>query len=315
MRLVDPHVELIDEQDQLKKIELAGRTCYKSESAITEDSAGKFVAALAKRKHYAMLEHGTFCFMLRLRDKRKTSELGEYVVYLQGNKYMNISYVEKLEAWVVSCNARAVIERKILDPVASAVFNMYPQLVQNPDILSVPTRWPNIVATPVTLTSKNASEADIRKHTFVTMRITCDRGVTHELVRHRPFSFAQESTRYCNYSKDQFKNELTFIRPSTFKDWSDKQQKLFCDTCRAAETAYMEMVSSADTLTPQQARAVLNNALKAEIVVTGNMEEWDHFFALRYFGVTGAPHPDMEAVATLAYLIYEGIEKDLNINS
>lgn len=315
MNLIDPHVELIDEQDQLKKIELAGRTCYKSESSITEDSAAKFVAALAKRKHYAMLEHGTFCFKLKLKDKRKTSELGEYVVYLQSNKYMNVSYVEKLKSWVVSCNARAVIERNVLDPVAIAVYQKYLPLVPKDTLVECSDRWANIEAEDVKLTHRNASEADIRKHTFVTMRITCDRGVTHELVRHRPFSFAQESTRYCNYGKDQFNNELTFIRPSTFKEWTDKQQKIFCDTCRASETAYMSLVSSPDTLTPQQARAILNNALKTEIVVTGNMEEWDHFFALRYFGITGAPHPDMKAVATLAYRIYENIEKTLKIHS
>lgn len=139
----------------------------------------------------------------------------------------------------------------------------------------------------------------------VTVRFTTDRGVSHEFVRHRVFSFAQESTRYCNYSKDKFGNELTFIIPS----WMDKEERVI-DTKNGfavepnealfaflgkAERHYFALLGSG--WTPQQARQVLPNALKTELVMTGFVSDWQDFFDLRAKGTTGAPHPDAKALA------------------
>lgn len=172
--------------EELKLIETAGRTCYKSENNITEESAKKFVAGLISRHHEAMIEHSS-----------------------------------------------------------------------------------------------------------LTIRFICDRGVSHELVRHRLASFAQESTRYCNYSHDKFGNELTFIKPCflnedsvAFTDWNIAMKR--------AESAYFLMLEHG--CSPQEARSVLPNSIKTEVVMTANYREWRHFFKLRAARETGPAHPQMEEI-------------------
>lgn len=129
------------------------------------------------------------------------------------------------------------------------------------------------------------------EHEKVTVRIICDRGVTHEIVRHRIASYSQESTRYCNYSDDKFGNELTFIRPFYWKDDSEKMN-VWTIAMERAERCYMGLLHMGAT--PQEARAVLPNSLKTEIVVTMNMREWRHFFKLR---CSRAAHPQMRETA------------------
>ena len=170
-------------QKVLQKLELVGRTCYKSEDKITEDSAAKFVAGLIKRGHEAMLEHVS-----------------------------------------------------------------------------------------------------------VTVKFVVDRGISHELVRHRLASFAQESTRYCNYSKDDFGSEITFIIPD-YLEYKSEGWNIWKESMKQAEDAYFKMLDFG--LSPQQARAVLPNSLKTEVVMTANLREWRHFFKLRALGTTGKPHPQM----------------------
>lgn len=133
------------------------------------------------------------------------------------------------------------------------------------------------------------------EHAGLTIRFIVDRGVSHELVRHRLASFAQESTRYCNYSTDKFGKELTFIRPYFLMGCPEEVTKMWSDTMKQCEDAYMSMLLAGRTL--QEARSVLPNSLKTEVVMTANMREWRHFFRLRVLGVTGNPHPEMVRVA------------------
>ena len=128
---------------------------------------------------------------------------------------------------------------------------------------------------------------DIRR----TVKFITDRGVSHELVRHRVFSFAQESTRYCNYSKDKFGSELTFIEPTWYDQAHISIKNDFNTFLINSEEAYFNLLNN--QYTPQQARQVLPNALKTEIVLTAFESDWVHFFNLRALGLTGAPHPDM----------------------
>lgn len=128
------------------------------------------------------------------------------------------------------------------------------------------------------------------EHVSATVRIVCDRGVTHELVRHRLASFSQESTRYCNYGSGKFGGELTFIKPC-FWDQNSYSMSLWRATIAAAETAYLSMLDSGAT--PQEARSVLPNSLKTEIVVTANFREWRHIFELR---TAKAAHPQMREI-------------------
>ena len=132
------------------------------------------------------------------------------------------------------------------------------------------------------------------EHASMTVRFICDRGVSHEIVRHRLASYAQESTRYCNYSKGKFGNELTFISPCYFEDDSVMYEK-WVQAMRHAEDAYMEILRMG--YPPEQARTVMPNSIKTEIIMTADMAEWRHFFKVRALGVTGKPHPQMAELA------------------
>lgn len=187
MKIIKPYIQIEDEingMEILKKIEKVGRTCYKSESLITEDSALKFVKMLVDRSHEAMIEHVS-----------------------------------------------------------------------------------------------------------ITVRIVCDRGVSHELVRHRIASYAQESTRYVNYSKDKFGNEITVIKPCFWKT-NPENYSIWEETMKNAESQYFKLLENGAT--PETARSVLPNSLKTEIVATMNLREWRHFFKLR---ADKAAHPQMREVA------------------
>ena len=170
---------------------------------------------------------------------------------------------------------------------------------------------------------ENGHEAML-EHASMTVRFIVDRGVSHELVRHRVASFAQESTRYCNYSQDKFGNEITVIEPCFYKELEEDLKSIIKEDsvtkdinhnlltfisqnkiavryyewllgCVHAEKTYFYMLHAGAT--PQEARAVLPNSLKTEVIMTANMREWRHFFKLRAAGETGKPHPQMLEVA------------------
>ena len=138
---------------------------------------------------------------------------------------------------------------------------------------------------------KSGHEA-VLEHCAFTVKFTCDRGVTHEIVRHRLAAYCQESTRYCNYSKGQFGAEITVIEPLYLSEGTDAY-RVWKKACEAAERAYFDLLNIG--LTPQEARAVLPNSLKAEICMTANIREWRHFFRLR---CSPKAHPQMREVAT-----------------
>ncbi len=173
------------------------------------------------------------------------------------------------------------------------------------------------------------------EHASFTVKFVCDRGISHELVRHRLASFCQESTRYCNYSKDGFGNEITVIEPCYFYNIDrdkvlqnitnsieerpdltaeESAYKAWYTACVVSEKEYFEMLNYG--CTPQEARAVLPNSLKTEVVMTANLREWRHFFKLR---CAPAAHPQMREVACLLLekcqekipIIFSDIQPDL----
>ena len=136
---------------------------------------------------------------------------------------------------------------------------------------------------------KRGHEA-VLEHASVTVKFTVDRGVSHEIVRHRLAAYCQESTRYCNYSKDGFGRQVTFIQPH-FLDRGTRGWELWVLACEQAEKAYFDLLNWG--CSPQEARAVLPNSLKTEVVMTANLREWRHFFKLR---TAPAAHPQMREV-------------------
>ena len=135
-----------------------------------------------------------------------------------------------------------------------------------------------------------------RRYTF---RIVTSIALVRELLRHRVFSFANESTRYCNYSKDKFDNGITCIMPSWFldKNIQEAAAEYFMDACKDAENYYFSLLKCG--YSPQQAREVLPLCTKSELVMTGFKDDWDRFLELRLEGVTGKPHPDMIQLASM----------------
>lgn len=151
---------------------------------------------------------------------------------------------------------------------------------------------------------KSGIETDISRHLTHTVMFTTDRGVSHEFVRHRLASFAQESTRYCNYSKDKFDHGVTFIKPSFFYDlpYPKRNYQDWLSAMKNAEDTYFKLL---ERTTPQEARTVLPNSVKTELVITANETEWQHILNLRYWGKTGSPHPQIREAMELArpYLV------------
>lgn len=144
----------------------------------------------------------------------------------------------------------------------------------------------------VTNIIKRGHEA-VLEHCSFTVKFICDRGVSHEIVRHRLAAYCQESTRYCNYSKDGFGNEIAVIEPCYLESGS-RNYRLWMESCEFSEAYYLKLLS--EGCTPQEARAVLPNSLKTEVVMTANIREWRHFFKLR---CSKAAHPQMREVACM----------------
>lgn len=158
------------------------------------------------------------------------------------------------------------------------------------------------------------TELENMKHGWHSVLFTCDRGVSHELVRHRPASFAQESTRYCNYTKGKFGGSITVIDPIFFDkdeerknvdcaDWAVNKYDVWHNCMENLEKAYTILIELGAT--PQEARTILPSSLKTDIVLTATNEEWDHIIDLRYVGSTGKPHPQMVEVMNLLVNNYD----------
>lgn len=278
MKLIESSVQIIEEKDPYKMIELAGRTCYHSLDKITEDSSKEFVDRMIKLGHGAMLEHGTVYLTITA----TSPEVRKYEI----NPY---SRVKKIS--VDGINGRAYITTN------------YRVLVEN--------KWLDDL--------KYQCDPTPSHEKCITVKFICDRGVSHEFVRHRVFSFAQESQRYCNYNKDKFNNELTFIKPTWLNiptgdytywdgDWCDiDNMKIQLPSDNGIADNFLWCLNNAGMqyrllinkgLKPQEARAILPNATKTELVMTGFESDWEHFFELR---CSGAAHPDAKKLADELY--------------
>ena len=300
MRAIKPFAEIMDidiGKDVLKKIEWIGRTCYKSTDKITDDSAEKFVAGLIKRGHEAMVEHASFCFEL---DYGVYRYLKDYIQVLSDNhEFKSFLRFTVNDRVLMSANVRAWRDlfKHMKENIGIPVFF-------KDFILENPVLFPeyqnkifdnlNIGSIRPVYTDDLKTENEFLTHCDVTVRFVVDRGVTHEIVRHRPASFAQESTRYCNYAKDKFGGEITFIIPDFFQ-YGSPEWSLWKTSMTYAECTYMEMMKRG--VTPEKARSVLPNSLKTELIMTANCAEWKHFFGLRACNNTGKAHPQMLEVS------------------
>ena len=296
MKIINSQAYVLVENDPIKKIEKCGRVCYKSEDKITEDSAEKFVANIIKRGHEAVLEHASFIFQVSY---NVYEDLREKVMFVE-NRYPVKMYLRFTDSdgYVVSGNVRAWrdffcfagVPPYMNDFVESNPI-LFPEFKSDSPFNLKGGKWSirQISANELVSTYQRLVHEDI------SVKFICDRGVTHEIVRHRPASFCQESTRYCNYSNGKFGGEITVIKPCFFKENSTRYLNWFV-ACESGETTYNAILE--DGGTPQEARDVLPNSLKTELIMTAPLMEWCHFFNLR---MSPAAHPQMREVASYAY--------------
>ena len=273
MKIIKPSVIELKQTDLFKHIELCGRTCYKSEDRITDGSAEKFVNMLREHAHGAMLEHGTVYLEIPNEDIFQANDVVKELQLITGQ-------------WV----RLASIVREPL-PYSKTTFS--------DNSVCITTNYRVIVENNIEWLMEKYQCAPTEHHyKRRTFKITCNRGVSHEFVRHRVFSFAQESQRYCNYSKDKFSNEVKFIEPTALSNiGSDKESQnyaIWYESCANAEVDYLAMIKNGAT--PQEARDILPNACATELIMTGFESDWGHFFDLR---CAKDAHPEAQEIANM----------------
>lgn len=287
-------------QDILKHIEHCGRVCYKSESKITGDSAEKFVNALIKRGHTSVLEHGNLIF-----ECEAPAHLfwREVVTTLKLNgipSYIRFTYTG--DHPIVSGNIRAfrdslktyyrIYKGGIPKGIGKYLKEEFPvffaDCFDDDDLYGKPNDKYHKSMRQTDPNSLTGREQLV--HCTQTIKFIVDRGISHELVRHRTLSPSQESTRYCNYSADQFGGNITVIEPCYLVP-NTPPYRIWKNSCTFAETAYFDLLDCG--CSPQEARGVLPTALKTEVVLTGTLEEWHKFFELR---TPKGVHPQMREV-------------------
>lgn len=259
--------------------------CYKSEDKITDDSAEKMVDGLIKAGHNAMLEHGTvyLYYPVNCYSIEETAFISKY----KNNPYTKIWSRVDDNPWEDG-SLHTIMGESPSGDVENCITTNYRVLVENGWLEDLKYQC-------------EPTEYHAKRYTF---RLTTSIGIVRELIRHRVFSFANESSRYCDYSNNSKFNEgITFIIPYWLENSNDGAFKTFMDNCRNAEKSYFKLK---EDLSAQQAREVLPLCTKSELVMTGFEDDWKRFLDVRLEGTTGKPHPDM---VELAKLIKNELEK------
>lgn len=267
MKLINPSFEILEQSSGIegiyKMIEIAGRTAYKSEDKITEGSAKKFVNRMISVNHGSPLEHGTVYLKIP-----NSSIAHSYIVSKYNyNPYSKVQ-MDNDERYCITTNMRVLREHGWMDDLK---------------YLCEPTEY---------------------HEKRVCVRFILSRSIAQEFTRHRVFSFLMESQRYCNYSKDKFNNEVTFILPPwiSTKYFNIGQERFTISDVEwsaslvASEKSYFELLKQG--WKPQEAREVLPNATKTELIMTGFVSDWKHFFLLR---CDNAAHPQARELAIPLY--------------
>jgi thymidylate synthase (FAD) len=263
-------------------IEVAGRTCYKSEAAITQDSSEKFVRNAEKAHHLTVIEHSWLTATVDHIHSGTTRPTN-------WNKYLYLSQHWNRGGLLVSGNRRAWKEALSNGPIHK-VDKIFPEGMLRK--FSVQYNEPYMMS--------------------ATVRLINDRGVSHEEVRHRPPVFSQESTRYVDYLKRMMQFVLPlWVSPNNFTIWAifNKRRRadlLWLVACWCSEFMYRQLINHG--WAPQQARDVLINSLKTELVMSCNLQEWQHIFVQRALGLTGKPHPQMVEVMQPLMLAFRTLE-------
>jgi thymidylate synthase (FAD) len=293
MQIVAPSYEIQDDLDNASlviRLEACGRICYKSEGLIDENSALPFVKKIAEHGHNSVMEMAVVTLSVKCTDEQFDAFLALEPKYFFIDRFASEILVTASIRSFRELYQRAG-ETAIVDAMVGFLIAGHPYLFEGV--------WDggHGVATGSTIEVRKLELAEVdslpaellAKHRFSGVKFIVNRAVTHEIVRHRPCSFLQESQRYCRYSQDKFDNQVTFVKPMFYKEGTEEfalWQKAMEDT----EEIYLKLLESS---TPQAARTVLPNSCKTEIIVYCNLAEWRHIFNLR---TTPAAEPSMREV-------------------
>ncbi|HIJ79125.1 MAG: FAD-dependent thymidylate synthase [Desulfobulbaceae bacterium] len=282
MKVIPASFEILDKLDQQSmatRIETCGRLCYKSEDKITSDSTEPFIRGIIKHGHNSVMEMAALTLKVEVDSDSLIMQFLEVIP-----RYLQFDRLEK-KVLLITGTVRAFRELyrdnssvKLIKAVAAYLGELHPLFFSD----LVPKRgWvpqSGVKVNKMTLAEVDALSADLlAKHRYIAVKIITNRAVTHEIVRHRPCTFLQESQRYCRYSDDKFGSEVTFIKPMFYEKGTEGYE-LWERAMMETEKIYLKLLESSS---PQAARTVLPNSCKTEIIVYANLLEWLHIFRLR----------------------------------
>lgn len=281
MKVIEPYFEIQDDLDQSSlavRLEACGRICYKSEDQITEDSAIPFVTKIAAHGHNSVLETAAVTLQLKCQPDHVVELLScqpKYLVVDRIEKGMLVTgSIRSFRELYVSCPDNQVVSG-LLSVLAAKEPFLFDDIFEKTKPLETDSE---LVIKKISLREVDDLPPDLlMRHRFVGVKFVVNRAVTHELVRHRPCSFLQESQRYCRYSQDKYDGQVTFIKPLFYEEGSD-DYNLWLESMEYTESKYLKLL---ETSSPQAARTVLPNSCKTEIIVYCNLTEWQHIIKLR----------------------------------
>ena len=291
MIVVDPGYEIQDELDRTSlvvRLEACGRICYKSEEKITKDSAMPFVRKIAEHGHNSVMEMAVVTLAVNCSNEQLRDLLDIEPKYLfidkSGDELLITGSIRAFRELYVRAADVALVQAMVAFQVEKHgyLFEGVWDGGNNSDS-GIPVRKLDLEEVD------DLSPELLLRHRYVGVVFTVNRAVTHEIVRHRPCSYLQESQRYCRYSHDKFGNQVSFIKPMFYEEGTE-EYALWQQAMEDTEKIYLKLLESS---TPQAARTVLPNSCKTEIIVYCNLAEWKHIFKLR---TSKAAEPSMREV-------------------
>jgi thymidylate synthase (FAD) len=282
MKIIPPSFEILTDLDRgsmAARLESCGRICYKSEARITEDSAAPFIRTVLKSGHNSVAEMAVCTIKVTLDTRSMVERFFETMP-----KFLAVSALEK-NVLLITGSVRAFRELYMEHATLKMVKGVIKFLAERTPIfffdLLPKNGWAQqdgVLVEKLSLAEVDQLPADLlAKHRYLAVKLITNRAVTHEIVRHRPCSYLQESQRYCRYDKEQFGSEVTFIKPMFFVEGTPEYD-LWQQAMLETEALYLKLL---ETSSPQAARTVLPNSCKTEIIVYANLMEWFHIFKLR----------------------------------
>ncbi len=294
MKIVPASYDILDNLDSQSlpvRIEYCGRVCYKSEDRITEDSAIPFVRRMAEHGHNSVLEMA----VTTVRVLSENSDRIDDFFFLQP-RYLHMDRLDD-HTLLITGSVRAFREMLLFHPADDLTRAIISRLAKRHAYFFEDIIPEDGLAADLGISVERVPLAQVdtmkprlkEKHRHIAVKFTVNRAVTHEIVRHRPCSFLQESQRYCRYSDSKFDGQVTFIEPLFFEKDSE-EYKLWYQAMSITEVLYLDLL---ETASPQAARTVLPNSCKTELIVYANLAEWKHIFKLR---TQQAAEPSMREV-------------------